>query len=200
MRHFSFRCVAALLVTHATWAADARGESVVRQQGTVTQRKERTLTLLAGGFFEGSPLGLGVRLSVEGKLGPRVGLGGAVGAAVLTLDRPDDKLDFGTAGVASISPRYYAIGTFEHGMQLGGEVTAGAGVFKQFLGCLHVGNSPCVNPESVRGFVAIVPVVGYKYTAPVGFTLEVQAGLGAVASSAGIAPWTKGGLSVGWAF
>jgi hypothetical protein len=86
-------------------------------------------------------------------------------------------------------------------MQLGGEVTGGAGAFKQFLGCLNFGSSdPCVNPERVRGFVALVPFVGYKYTAPVGFTVEVQAGGGAVASSGGVGPWTKANVNLGWAF
>lgn len=62
----------------------------------------------------------------------------------------------------------YPIGHFDHGMQLGAEI-------------LYAGVSGEASSGNVKAFgsgegLAVGPFIGYKYTAPVGFSLNVQAG------------------------
>lgn len=96
--------------------------------------------------------------------------------------------------------RYYLLGSFEHGMQLGAEV-------------LYVG----VSGDDIAGTkisgagagLAVGPFLGYKYTAGIGFTFDCQVGAEKVA----IAADTSNGahddqqsvipllnLNVGWSF
>jgi hypothetical protein len=60
--------------------------------------------------------------------------------------------------------RYYVVGDFRHGMQLGVE-----GIY------LNLGGGKDSISATVDGF-AVGPFVGYKYTASVGFTFDAQLG------------------------
>ena len=102
---------------------------------------------------------------------------------------------YGGVGVYEIgsSVRWYPIGTFVHGMQLGAEVLyAGGGGGKS-------GTFVHADVLSAGGFV------GYKIATNIGFTFEAQAGVsGVVAGATGIG--TISGVlplinaNVGWSF
>ena len=124
-------------------------------------------------------------LAFEARLSRRVGFAGIVGAGAVEIDGRSSRLPVVLAGV---SPRWYALGHFDHGLQLGAEV----------LGSMSwVGTSTSL-------LVTAAPYVGYKVTAPVGFTFEVQVGCGyrlayaeRVAKSEAV-PLVN--LNLGWAF
>jgi hypothetical protein len=103
-----------------------------------------------------------------------------------------------TAFEAGAQVRYYVVGDFRHGMQLGAEL-------------LYLHLSDARISTSGEG-LAVGPFLGYKYTADIGFTFDGQLGfeyVGARAmASAGGATATNSGssyipllnLNVGWSF
>lgn len=100
--------------------------------------------------------------------------------------------------------RYYALGSFDHGLQLGAELLY-----------VHV-SSDDVLDTGIGGKgvgLAVGPFVGYKYAADLGFTVDVQAGAQYMAiaaeagdgagaesedSDAGVIPLVN--LNLGWSF
>ncbi len=127
-------------------------------------------------------------IAVEGKLGRRFGLAGIVGGGSSSVSK-STRAPLLEAG---ISPRWYLVGHFDHGLQLGAEV----------MGAMSW------NDSATAVSVAGIPYVGYKVTAPVGFTFETQLGCGyrlalaqgggASATKSEVAPLLN--LNFGWAF
>ena len=128
------------------------------------------------------------QVSVEGRLARKLGLAGIVGGG--SLGKPftgDARVPVLAAGV---SPRYYLVGDFDHGMQLGAQLMT-AIVLTSW--------------DTAVG-VAAGPYIGYKYTAPIGFTLEVQGGAQYAFASTSRSPVVGSGalpmanINLGWAF
>jgi len=135
-----------------------------------------------------------LELTTEGRLADRVGLAavtGVGGVGGVTL------IELGVQG------RYYVVGSFDHGMELGAELLY-----------LYVGGSP-TSSSSVSaqgsGFSA-APFIGYKIAARFGLTFDAQLGVGytavaatassgavsSSASSSGVTPLLN--LNLGWSF
>jgi hypothetical protein len=91
----------------------------------------------------------------EGRLADKVGVAGIVG--------------FGSVGdlalfEAGAQGRYYVLGTFDHGMEVGGEL-------------LYVGASGEMDGVQASGSgLSAGPFLGYKFAARFGLTVDVQAG------------------------
>ncbi len=96
--------------------------------------------------------------------------------------------------------RWYALGSFEHGLQLGGQLLY-----------LHV-SSGDIDGTGIAGAgngLSVGPFVGYKYTSSFGLTFDVQAGAQVVAvnaraddgsseSAGGVGPLVN--ANIGWSF
>lgn len=143
-------------------------------------------------------------LTGEVRLDQRVGVGLVAGYGKVTIDDPDVQggkltLDVVEAGAQF---RYYVVGDFRHGMQLGAEalylnVSGGAGTISAVADGLSLG-----------------PFVGYKFTSASGFTFDSQLGaarVGVAASAKNSATTQKANasdskwtlllnLNVGWSF
>lgn len=145
-----------------------------------------------------------VELTLEARVADRVGLAliGAVGQ-MSTTSSGGTRHDF-SAYELGTSFRYYAVGDFNSGMQLGAELL-----------WVHVTLDSSTSGSDVSGVgagVAMGPMIGYKYTADVGFTFDGQLGfqwiaLTAKASSGGdtmsaeqkrLIPLLN--VNVGWSF
>jgi hypothetical protein len=129
----------------------------------------------------------------------------AYGRRALPSPYQDVKLTFLEGGGQVL---FYPVGDFEHGMQLGVE-----GLVVSASGGGTVGSTKVV--ADGKG-LSVGPIIGYKYTHKVGFTLNLQAGVGYIATlatasqSAGTtvvtASGTDGGiypivnLNFGWSF
>jgi len=132
-----------------------------------------------------------VELTGEYKLREDMGLAGVVGAGTLS------GVLLGEVGAQF---RYYAVGSFVHGMQFGLEVLyAFGGLSSQGV-------------TAVASGLSIGPFIGYKVMANIGFTFEIQLGatfnvVQAQASSGGTSQ-TAGNqnfglllnINVGWSF
>jgi hypothetical protein len=108
-----------------------------------------------------------------------------------------------TASEAGGHFRYYAIGSFEHGMQVGAEVL-----------WAHVAvDDPSVRVAGAASGLAVGPFVGYKIITRVGFTFDSQlgfeyiaaraqahdtAGTSATANDSSVIPLVN--LNIGWSF
>lgn len=130
----------------------------------------------------------------------RLGLAAVLGGGKVTSDSLGAPKVTANVWEAGVQGRYYVVGDFRHGMQLGGEalyIHASAD---------REGTSAFVNGFSLGGFV------GYKVMADVGFTFDTQLGyqligLGAKASdgTTTASESQKEGslllnLNVGWSF
>ena len=128
------------------------------------------------------------QVSVEGRLTRKFGLAGIVGGG--SFGAPVSGGDRFPVFIAGISPRYYLVGDFDHGMQLGTQVSTIA-AWKP--------------SESTIVAVGAGSYIGYKYTDPTGFTLELRGGVGyASAFQSGsttissVVPLAN--INLGWAF
>ena len=130
-------------------------------------------------------------VTVEGRLHDKVGLAGILGVGV-----PNGYLteDLGVSG------RWYALGTFDHGMQVGAEI------LYQHVSAKEDGVTATANA------IAAGPFIGYKIAARFGLTFEMQLGaqyqaVGAhatdgdtsvAAKANGLVPLVN--INVGWSF
>ena len=137
-------------------------------------------------------------VAFEGRLARKFGLGGILGGGSLGPP-PWAPQTSGRTPILEIglSPRYYVIGTFDHGMQIGAE------------GMVIAAWASSGSTSATAIGVGVAPYIGYKFTAPIGFVVEVQAGGGytfAVAqASSGSTAAAQGAyfllnLNAGWAF
>lgn len=129
----------------------------------------------------------------------KVGLAAIIGGGTIGSHLVDNfdgyLLEFGA------SVRWYAVGDFDHGMQVGLEV------LYAFL------SSSTESVAAVGNGVGLAPFIGYKITAGVGFTFDAQVGpsimfatakaassSGNTASEEDIAIGVMLNLNIGWAF
>jgi hypothetical protein len=134
-----------------------------------------------------------VELTGEARVHDKVGVAVLGGAGRYSDTQNGIKLS-ATAFEAGAQVRYYLLGDFRHGMQLGAE----------FL-YLHLSDSQLA--VSGEGF-AFGPFLGYKFVADVGFTFDTQLGFEYVGARAATATTMASGgefipllnLNVGWSF
>lgn len=100
----------------------------------------------------------------EYRLSDRVGLAGILGVGQVTVeDTWGEETTFFTYELGA-SARYYVLGSFIHGMQVG-------------LEALYAGVSGSKDDVSGTGAgIAVGPFIGYKIAANVGFTFDAQLG------------------------
>lgn len=140
-------------------------------------------------------------VTAEFRLGERMGIAGIVGGGTITVtDGFGDSTTF-TALEIGAQFRYYLVGDFDHGMQLGAEVLF-----------VHVSGEVDGGVTGTGSGLGVGPFVGYKYSAPFGFTFDAQLGIAAVGIGAqatdGTTTETRDdsflgvilNLNVGWSF
>lgn len=163
--------------------------------------KLRSVALTVSPLHLFSPI---VEITGEVRLAPKFGAAAILGFGSISADAPDasgeiQKESF-TAWEAGASARLYAVGDFDHGMQLGVELLY-----------IHVD----LEDERVSGTgsgIAVGPFIGYKISTDAGFTFDSQLGVQYLAVQAeasssdlsaegeddGFIPLLN--LNVGWAF
>jgi hypothetical protein len=139
-----------------------------------------------------SPIYLAVpmgKVSAEVRVNNKVGVSALAGLGWLTFTAPPVKTHLILYQVGA-QGRYYVIGNFRHGVQLGAEVAY-----------LH-DTSPFRNQYPLSSdALSLAPFVGYKYTMRVGFTVETQLGYDLLLASG-----TSGesvvlfDIRIGWSF
>jgi len=142
--------------------------------------------------------------TVEYRLGPRLGLAGVAGLGSISVESGADSTRF-VAVEAGASVRYYPLGSFQGGLQVGAEA------LYVYLAVDESTTSVVVSGASDG--LSLGPFVGYKWTGRSGFTFDGQLGL-AVAAYHAHAEDSAGGsssadsssvfpllnLNVGWSF
>jgi hypothetical protein len=130
-------------------------------------------------------------VTVEARLAPRLGV---AASARDPRHRDDDRIRLFEAGA---SARYYVLGSFRHGLQLGAEA-------------LYVHADATTDATAVQAAgLGLAPFVGYKWTHRTGFTVDAQLGVtylvaraasdtGATAATRDLAPLLN--LNVGYSF
>lgn len=103
-----------------------------------------------------------VELTGELRVGRKLGIAAIGGAGAVRDDVTDQLIRVYEAGA---SVRYYVLGTFRHGMQLGGELLY-----------VHANTDNTMVEVRAQG-LGISPFVGYKWTSRVGFTIDTQLGI-----------------------
>jgi len=136
-----------------------------------------------------------VEVTAELRLAPRIGVAAIAGVGSIT--HLGDKYTVLEAGAQL---RFYALGSFQQGLEVG-------------LETLYVGvsgdNLQDTKISGAAAGLAMGPFIGYKYIAPMGLTLEVQAGAsyavihadtsnGGSSQSQDIFPLVN--LNAGWSF
>ncbi len=118
----------------------------------------------------------------EFRLGKQAGLALAVGVGAISLHKFDKTLPDEDARVWQIGSqvRFYPVGSFEHGMQVGAEIFYLFGSTSA-TGSIALGSGQTAPPGTLTasgtGF-KIGAFIGYKLVLPVGFTVDAQAGIG----------------------
>ena len=195
MRDIALRTTLGFLACVPT---SALGEEVsVNAEGDVQHRIAVTL----------SPLHLilpVVEVTAEYRMADRIGLAGIFGAGKVGTEQatPAGTVEHRfTAVEAGTQFRYYPIGNFVHGMQVGAELLY-----------LYVGRGDSGTSSAFGEGLAVGPFAGYKIATNVGFTFDAQLGFEYVAAHAEAS--TPGGstsakaktiiplvnLNVGWSF
>ena len=136
-----------------------------------------------------------VEITVERRVAPSAGMAGILGVG---------SYEGYTVFELGASYRYYLIGDFDHGMQVGGEL-------------LYVnasGDTPDNTLSDVSNGLGLSPFIGYKYAAGFGLTVELQGGVtllvagrkishnpsGQSASGEGAAIGPLVNINFGWSF
>lgn len=135
-----------------------------------------------------------IELTGEYAVSPKMGAALVVGAGTITPENSSEKFTVFELGG---SFRYYALGTFRSGLQVGAEL-----LFVKVTG----------EVDSVSGVgqgLSVGPFVGYKWTHSSGFTIDLQGGVAFMAikaeTSAGgmdedrdVGPLVN--INIGWSF
>ncbi len=152
---------------------------------TTAKRPERKIAITISAL----KMALGIpEISVESKVRRRISVAGslAVGDVAATYGTNEtDRFFRGpylllptrvALAKVGFSPRWYALGDFDHGIQLGVDLSLVVGIQHD----LDKRYDPFIfNHPSPHIGLGVAPFVGYKYTAPFGLTVELQAGVGA---------------------
>jgi hypothetical protein len=182
----TFHFAAVLLVGAATVHAQPGADS--SELHATAKRPDPTIAITV------SPLHLVVpmaEVTAELRVAPRLGISVIGGIGRFHDQDTNEKIDL-LEGGASI--RYYVLGSFRTGLQVGGEVVY-----------VHASTDDMSVDIKARG-VGLAPFLGYKWTHGSGFTLEAQLGATYMAARADSATQTakesKVGpmlnLNVGW--
>lgn len=133
-----------------------------------------------------------LELTGELRVGRKLGIAAIGGAGAIRDEVTDQLIRVYEAGA---SVRYYVLGTFRHGMQLGGELLY-----------VHANTDNTMVEVRAQG-LGISPFVGYKWTSRIGFTIDTQLGISFMtaqgeASTGATAEKSKVGallnLNLGW--
>lgn len=140
--------------------------------------------------------------TLEYKVQPRLGVAGVFGLGSLSVEETGVEQRFFIAEVGA-SVRYYLTGSFQRGLQVGGEA---------LYAYLKVAEGTTVTVSGAGDGLSIGPFLGYKWTGRGGFTFDGQAGLAYAASRAHASDGTSSAsssenriypllnLNVGWSF
>ncbi|MBA3457629.1 MAG: hypothetical protein H0T42_31395 [Deltaproteobacteria bacterium] len=144
-----------------------------------------------------------VEFTFEYRVMPKLGVSLTLGAGTRTIEDQAGTEYSGTEIDVGGQVRYYLLGNFRHGMQLGAEV------LEEYV---NFEDLPAGVGAAAGGFT-VGPFIGYKFATGVGFTFEAQAGVRYVV----VEPEAQGGvgspgfttedkvlplvhLNVGWSF
>ncbi len=128
-----------------------------------------------------SPLHLVIpMLEVTGEYAVQPKLGVALVAGYGTLNQASATVDKVSILELGAQARYYLLGDFEHGLQVGAEVL--------YIAASASGSSGSTTATATGEGVSVGPFVGYKFVSSMGFTFDTQlgaarTGLGAKASA-----------------
>jgi hypothetical protein len=149
-----------LLVLAAPVRADSKGPDHV---STEVSHPRRVFALTISPIHLVLPV---VELTGEARALDKLGVAVVAGAGKVSQDAtPTTPALSAAAYEAGLSVRYYLLGDFRHGLQLGAEALY-----------IHVSDKIESISASARG-LAIGPFAGYKYTADFGFTFDAQLGV-----------------------
>lgn len=144
-----------------------------------------------------SPLHLFVpmaEITVEARVAPRIGVAVIGGIGAIRDQATDERIRLFEGGA---SARYYVLGSFRHGLQLGAEA-------------LYVHADATADATGVQAAgLGLSPFVGYKWTHRTGVTVDTQLGVtylaaradadtGATAETRDVAPMLN--LNLGYSF
>ena len=149
--------VTALMTTLLMWSP-----TFAQEEGAQPEREVSQASITISPFHLAMPL---YEFTGEHRLAPQVGVAliGGVGSFEFLGDA-------GTALLweAGASFRYYALGHFDHGMQIGAEII--------HLGISFDSSDDGVDVSGAGIGTSLGPFVGYKFVASFGFTVEIQLG------------------------
>lgn len=172
--------------------------AVFSSSAMATPGVERPLAITISPFHLFLPM---AEVTAEYALAPKLGLAGILGFGQVSTEDIYGKESAFSVFEIGASGRYYLVGDFRHGLQVG-------------LEALYMKVSGSVEDAfGVGEGLSIGPFVGYKYTASFGLTLELQGGAGytlvgaeasndegdsATASDSQVLPIVN--INLGWSF
>jgi hypothetical protein len=153
-------CVA---IAFLALAAPVRAASNGPEQVTTeVSHPRRVFALTISPLHLASPI---VELTGEVRALDKLGVAVIAGAGKISADAtPTTPKISAAAYEAGLSVRYYLLGDFRHGLQLGAEALY-----------IHVSDEIETVSASAKG-LAVGPFAGYKYTTDIGFTFDGQLG------------------------
>ena len=198
MRHLSAVVVASVFLFAASPAL-AQSTPSTAQSDPEDAKKEEPKAHTA--YVSFSPLHLifpVIELTGEVRLHRQIGIAAIAGYGSLAPPNPPPGVKVSRFSVWELGGQFvgYPVGHFDHGMQLGMEA-----LYVGVSGDMSSGN---VSVSAAAQGLAVGPFVGYKYTAPIGFSVNMQGGAEYVVAQAEsttastIIPLVN--LNVGWAF
>ena len=156
MKNLSF---ASLLVLSLAAVAHAQPPGAEAPPPEAAPEQLKTVAITVSPIHVFVPM---LELTGEFRIGRKLGIAVIAGAGAIR-DEDTDRLIHLYEGGASV--RYYLLGNFRHGMQIGGEL-------------LYVKANTADTMVEVRAKgLAISPFVGYKWQHRSGFTIETQLGV-----------------------
>lgn len=162
------RAASAVLAVFAAVAALATAGPVAAQpyRMPVSPKKpEHTLSLTLSPLHLLFPL---AEATAEYRGGPRLGLAAIGGVGSISVDVGSDKSRFFALELGG-SVRYYALGSFQGGLQVGAEVL--------YVYLAVDDTTSSVSATGASDGLSLGPFVGYKWIGRSGFTFDGQAGL-----------------------
>jgi hypothetical protein len=150
----------AALVATVVHAGVAQAQPPVTAEQT---HPPRVVSITISPFHLFSPI---VELTAEGRAHDKLGIGVVAGAGTISEEATGLSPEIhATVFELGLQGRYYLLGDFRHGLQLGAEALY-----------LHLSDSDVEEVSAYAKGIAVGPFVGYKYTADIGFTFDGQLG------------------------
>jgi hypothetical protein len=185
---FGLRGLVVCCVMGAAVAARADEPAGVVEPPQAEEHPRRVFALTISPLHLISPI---VELTGEARVADKIGVAAIAGVGRISDTQNGVKISADVYELGA-QARYYALGDFRQGMQLGAELLY-----------LHLDDPNLV--VKAQG-IAVGPFVGYKYTADVGFTFDGQLGVEYVGAKANSSTTTAKdsswipllNLNVGW--